>query len=220
MNMVIITTMDTAGSGAATVPTRGQRRRQQTRARIIAAAERLMRQRGVESVTIQDITEAADVGHGSFYLHFASKADVLRPLIEILGERIHERVDRTTRGDPDPALRLATGIRIALRSISEDPIWKWYVFQSGTPYRQLAEGMGTPPLTDMNRGVASGRFQVTDLRATWSFVDGALIGVLTAWNQGLLNGNAAEITAELVLRSLGVPSEEAARIAREPLDLS
>lgn len=58
-----------------------------------------------------------------------------------------------------------------------------------------------------------------DLRATWSFVDGALIGVLTAFNQRMLDEGAAEITAELVLRSLGVAPEEAARIAREPLEL-
>jgi AcrR family transcriptional regulator len=201
-------------------PRRGQRRRERTRGRIVDAAERLMRERGVESVTIQDITEAADVGHGTFYVHFDSKADVLRPLIERLGQRIHERVDRETRGDPDPALRLATGIRIAVRSIAADPIWNWHVFRSGTPYRQLAEGMGTPPVRDMQRGVAGGRFHVTDLRATWRFIDGALIGVLTALNQGVLGEEAAEVTAELVLRSLGVAPEEAARLARTPLDFS
>ena len=179
-----------------------------------------MRQRGVEAVTIQDITEAADVGHGTFYLHFESKAAVLRPVIERLAKHIHEQVDRATRGDRDPALRFATGIRVALRSIARDPVWSWYVFQSGTPFRQLAEGMGAPPVEDVNRGMASGRFQVRDLRTTWSFIDGALIGVLTAWNRGALDENAAEITAELVLRSLGVSPEEAARIAREPMELS
>jgi AcrR family transcriptional regulator len=204
----------------AALGTRSQRRRQRTQARIVDAAERLMRERGVEAVTVQDITEAADVGHGTFYLHFESKAEVLRPLIDQLAERIHQRVDRVTGGKKDPALRLAAGIRIALRSIASDPLWNWYVFRSGTPFRRLAEGMGAPPVEDVNRGVASGRFQVRDLRATWSFIDGALIGVLTAWNQAALGEDAAEITAELVLRTLGVSPEEAARIAREPLDLS
>ena len=207
-------------NGEAALATRSQRRRQRTRARIVEAAERLMGQRGVEAVTIQDITEAADVGHGTFYLHFESKAEVLRPLIDQRGARVHEQVDRATRGDRDPALRFGTGIRIALRAIARDPIWNWYVFQSGTPFRQLGDGMGAPPVEDMNRGIASGRFQVRDLRATWSFVDGALIGVLTACNRGVLGGDAAEITAELVLRSLGVPTDEAARIARVPLELS
>jgi AcrR family transcriptional regulator len=190
-----------------------------TREQIVEAAERLMRERGVESVTIQDITEAADVGHGTFYLHFETKGDVLRPVIDRLAERLHAQVDRATHGAQDPALRLATGIRIALRAIADDPLWNWYVFRSGTPFRRLAEGMGAPPVEDMNQGVESGRFRVNDLRATWSFVDGALIGVLTAWNQGLLDEDAAEITAELALRSLGIEPAEAARIAHEPFEL-
>jgi hypothetical protein len=61
---------------------------------------------------------------------------------------------------------------------------------------------------------------VTNLRTTWSFIDGALIGVLAAWNRSGMGDDAAEITAELVLRSLGVSTEEAARIAREPLELT
>ena len=178
-----------------------------------------MRERGVEAVTIHDITEAADVGHGTFYLHFECKAALVQPLIEQRAERLHEHVDRATHGEWDPALRLATGIRLALSSIRSDPLWNWYVFQSGTPFRRLAEGIGAPPAEDMNRGVASGRFTVRDLRATWTFVDGAMIGVLTAWNRGALDEDAAETTAELALRSLGVPPEEAAQIAHEPLEL-
>ena len=178
-----------------------------------------MRERGVDGVTVQDITEEADVGHGTFYLHFKNKAEVLRPVIDQLGDRIHERVDRATKGRADPAVRLAAGVRIALRAIAGDPLWNWYVFQSGTPFRRLAEGMGAPPVEDVNLGVAKGRFQVTDLRATWSFIDGALIGVLTAWNQGAVGEGAAETTAELVLRTLGVPPSEASRIAHEPMEL-
>lgn len=199
--------------------TRTQRRRAGTRARIVAAAERLMRERGVEAVTVQDITDAADIGHGTFYLHFKTKGEVLRPVIEQLADRLHQRVDHWTHGSEDPAFRLATGIRFAVRSIAEDPLWNWYVFQSGTPFRRLAEGMGAPPVEDMKRGVASGRFSVSDLRATWSFVDGALIGVISALNRGVLDDDAAETTAELVLRSLGIAMDEAALLAHEPLEL-
>jgi AcrR family transcriptional regulator len=209
----------TSETGEEPQSTRSQRRRERTRLRIIEAAERLMRERGVDGVTVQDITEEADVGHGTFYLHFKNKAEVLRPVIDQLGDRIHERVDRATKGRADPAVRLAAGVRIALRAIAGDPLWNWYVFQSGTPFRRLAEGMGAPPVEDVNLGVAKGRFQVTDLRATWSFIDGALIGVLTAWNQGAVGEGAAETTAELVLRTLGVPPSEASRIAHEPMEL-
>ena len=211
---------DEMETSEAALSTRSQRRRQRTRARIVEAAERLMRERGVEAVTIQDITEAADVGHGTFYCHFESKAEVLRPLIDSGPSASTSRSIGCDARRRDPALRLATGVRIALRAIANDPLWNWYVFRSGTPFRQAGRGDGAPPVEDMNRGMASGRFQVRNLRATWSFIDGAMIGVLTAWNRAALGEDAAEITAELVLRSLGVSPEEAARIAREPLELS
>ncbi len=199
--------------------TRTQRRRAETRARIVEAAERLMRERGVEAVTIHDITEAADVGHGTFYLHFETKTDVLHPIVDRLADRLHERVDRAASRESDPALRLATGIRIALRTIVGDPLWHWYAFRSGTPFRKMAEEVNEPPVQDLKRGAADGRFLVADPITTWRFVDGAMTGVLTALSQGALSDGAVETTAELVLRSLGIDPEEAARIAHSPLEL-
>ncbi|MEM7136077.1 MAG: TetR/AcrR family transcriptional regulator [Myxococcota bacterium] len=196
---------------------RNERRRASTRARIVDAAERLMRERGGDGVTIQDITDAADVGHGTFYLHFKTKAEALRPVIERLSERVHTQVDRAARGAQDPALRMALGLRILLRAISEDPLWSWYA-RSRTPFRRLIADLGAPPLEDVKRGIQTGRFDVPDVPATWSFVDGALVGVITALSEGRCAGDVAETTAELVLRVLGIPAEEAAQIAREPLE--
>ena len=200
-------------------PTRLQRKRTRTESRIVKAAERLMRERGVEAVTVQDITESADVGHGTFYLHFPTKSDVLRPIIDRLARRLHDQVDRVTQGEDDPAVRIAAGVRIALRAMARDPLWKCFVFHSGEPFLRLTEGLGSPPAVDARRGITTGRFRVGDLQTTVSFIDGALLGVLSAQSHGELEADAVEETAELVLRTLGLAPEEAARLARAPLDL-
>ena len=207
-------TQDTSAAGMSRV----ERRRASTRARIVETAERLMRDRGVEAVTIQDITEAADVGHGTFYLHFKTKADVLQPVIAHLSDEVHAHVDRAARGAADPALRMALGLRILLRAIAEDPLWSWYA-RSGRSFRGMIADMGRPPLDDVSHGLESGRYDVADLSTTWSFIDGAVIGVITSLREGVRVDAVAETTAELVLRALGIPADEAARIAREPLDL-
>lgn len=198
---------------------RNERRRASTRARIVEAAERLMRDRGVEAVTIQDITEAADVGHGTFYVHFKTKADVLGPVIEHLSETVHAQVDRAARGASDPALRMSLGLRVLLRAIAEDPLWRWYALRSGTPFHRLVGYMGNAPRDDLNHGLESGRFAIADLPATVSFIDGAIIGVLTAIQDGLRVDDVAETTAELMLRVFGIAAQEAAQIAREPLQI-
>jgi Transcriptional regulator len=59
---------------------RGARRKRETRARLLDAALRLMAERGMDSVAINDITEAADVGFGSFYNHFGSKEGIFTAL--------------------------------------------------------------------------------------------------------------------------------------------
>src|SRR5262245_41717180 len=63
-------------SGQAARPTRTQRIKENTRNKLIEAAVRVMAVKGVEGTAIGDITEAADVGVGSFYNHFTSKQDI------------------------------------------------------------------------------------------------------------------------------------------------
>ena len=56
---------------------RRERKKQETRRSLRDNALRLFALQGFERTTIQDITEAADVAPRTFFLHFASKEDVL-----------------------------------------------------------------------------------------------------------------------------------------------
>ncbi len=56
---------------------RRQRRREETREKIYQAALRLLAERGYNATTIEAITEAADVGKGTFFNYFESKDHVL-----------------------------------------------------------------------------------------------------------------------------------------------
>jgi len=60
-----------------TSPGRRDRKKQQTRAALIAAALRLVDERGLERVTVEDISEAADVSPRTFFNYFASKDEAI-----------------------------------------------------------------------------------------------------------------------------------------------
>ncbi len=60
---------------------RGARRRARTRADLLAAARVVFAARGYHDATVADITGAADVAVGTFYLHFRDKDDVLTTLL-------------------------------------------------------------------------------------------------------------------------------------------
>ncbi len=52
---------------------RSGKRRQDSRRRLMAAARTLFVERGYHKTRPQDVARAADVGHGTFYLHFPDK---------------------------------------------------------------------------------------------------------------------------------------------------
>ena len=62
---------------------RRERRAAETRVRLFRCALQLFAERGFPNVTVEDITEAADVGKGTFFNYFESKDDVLSVVAEI-----------------------------------------------------------------------------------------------------------------------------------------
>lgn len=68
---------NTAGKG------RRERRAAETRLRLFRCALQLFAERGFSNVTVEDITEAADVGKGTFFNYFETKDHVLGVMAEI-----------------------------------------------------------------------------------------------------------------------------------------
>jgi AcrR family transcriptional regulator len=65
-----------------TEATRFDRRKQRTRQQLMDAAASLILEKGFNAVSIQDITDRADVGRGTFYLHFRDKEEVAAKLLQ------------------------------------------------------------------------------------------------------------------------------------------
>jgi AcrR family transcriptional regulator len=62
---------------------RRERRAAETRLRLFRCALQLFAERGFSNVTVEDITEAADVGKGTFFNYFETKDHVLGVMAEI-----------------------------------------------------------------------------------------------------------------------------------------
>ncbi|MGA3264095.1 MAG: TetR/AcrR family transcriptional regulator [Terracidiphilus sp.] len=62
---------------------RRERRAAETRVRLFRCALQLFAERGFSNVTVEEITEAADVGKGTFFNYFESKDHVLGVMAEI-----------------------------------------------------------------------------------------------------------------------------------------
>ena len=66
---------------------RQERRVRATRQKLLEAARAVFAEKGLDLARIDEITERADVGKGTFYYHFGNKAQLIRQLIkEVLDE--------------------------------------------------------------------------------------------------------------------------------------
>ena len=77
---------------------RRERRAAETRLRLFRCALQLFAQRGFPNVTVEDITEAADVGKGTFFNYFESKDHVLGVMAEIQLGKVREALEQARAG--------------------------------------------------------------------------------------------------------------------------
>jgi TetR/AcrR family acrAB operon transcriptional repressor len=95
---------------------------QETRNRILDAAEQVFFEKGVSRTSLSDIAQAAGVTRGAIYWHFANKGDlftemfdrVLLPLDELKAASLDPE-------DPDPLGRLIEIFTVILRNTALDP---------------------------------------------------------------------------------------------------
>jgi AcrR family transcriptional regulator len=97
-----------------------ERKKVETRRRLMASALQLFAERGFEDTTVEEITAAADVAPRTFFRYFPSKVDVLfgdhEELVALLGATL------ASRAPAEPVIRAVrrTSLR-ALEEIVADP---------------------------------------------------------------------------------------------------
>ncbi|MBO6633992.1 TetR/AcrR family transcriptional regulator [Parvibaculum sp.] len=74
--------------------TGASRRKLESRRKLMAAARKLFVERGYHETRPQDISKAAGVGHGTFYLHFEDKLDCFLAFTEEAADELHEFVEQ------------------------------------------------------------------------------------------------------------------------------
>jgi len=77
---------------------RRERKAAETRLKLFRSALRLFAERGLQNVTVEDITEAADVGKGTFFNYFKSKDHVLSVMAEIQLGKVREALEAAETG--------------------------------------------------------------------------------------------------------------------------
>ncbi len=80
---------------------KSDRRIQRTRRQLREALLALILEKGYDAVTIEEITDRADLGRTTFYLHYRDKEELLLESIEALSEDLRAQIDRMPMAEWD-----------------------------------------------------------------------------------------------------------------------
>ena len=196
---------------------RFERRRAHSRQALVTAARRILAESGDTSASIQEIAERADVGFGTFYNHFTSKTELFDAAVTDVLEEYGQLLDDVTRYLDDPAETVSASVRLTLLLADTHPEITQIIRFRGLPHVHADTGLGPRALRDLEVGRASGRFVIDDTKVALSAVGGAMIGLLQLSTVASVDAKAGEHMAELLLRLLGLPLEEAREVATRPL---
>ena len=199
-------------------PNRLERRKQRTRSALVRAAQRWIAE-GRGNVPVLEITQAADVGMGSFYNHFDSKEQLFEAAIADVLDAYGAILDRLTASIDDPAETFATSFRLTGRLFRQRPQESEILLANGPALLSSERGLAPRALRDIKAGVNAGRFHIDDPELAVAMAGGALLGLgkLLRDDPDRDDARAADTVTENVLRLFGLSVDEAHAICQRPL---
>lgn len=178
-----------------------------------------MVQRGTTDVSIQEITETADVGFGTFYNHFDTKAALFQVVVEEVLEEYGAALDLACAQLEDAAEIFAVGVRMTVRLAWTQPAVAQVLVQVGLSYAWSEQGLAARALRDIRRGMTEGRFTIDNPALGLVATAGCALSFinLSLERPGKLGDTDADDLAEMLLRMLGMAPRDAADVAHRPL---
>lgn len=198
-------------------PGRNARRREQTRASLIDAAKTLFAQQGTERTRINEITELADVGFGSFYNHFENKGAIIDAVLSETAANHAMSIVGATANVEDPAEVISIAHRHFVRLAVEDPQLAALAVELVFSNKAIIDSLRPFARDDLKRAAKAGRVDIPDIEVALHATGGALQGTIRGVLEGELGPDADIAHAALVLRMLGLAPKEADEIARRPM---
>jgi len=191
----------------------GRDRRARTRAELIRAARTLYAARTFDSVTVDDVVNAAELAKGTFYVHF----DDLDDLQSVLGDELAREFDELLQPRrltlDDPIERIAAGCGAFINEAMRDPLWGALIVRSAAAIPDVGRVARARLNEDIRRAAASGRLHDVAPEIAFEFAIGITVRAMQSAAEGRLKPKQAPLIVAGILRAIGVPAEEAREIA-------
>ncbi len=191
------------------------RRREERRARLLAAGVELFTSTGYQQTKITDLCAAAGMSNRGFYQEFDTKEALLLELYVRTNQLAHDHVSHmlTTLETTDPAARIDILIDVYLGAVTSDPRLARLNYVEAVGVSPAVEALHVEWVgrwsslieREADRAAEAGFAPRRDFRLTAIMIVGAITGLLREWQNHAARYPTAEIAAEakaLILASI------------------
>ncbi len=188
------------------------------RARLVESAFTVFAEKGLGASIIQEVIARAGVSHGTFYNYFRTNDELLTAVAEDLSNELVSFIEQEVNKHEDPAVRIATGLRLYLHKARAFPPFARFIVRSGlhlaSPNHLIYEHVPR----HLEAGMASGRFHHLPVEVALDLISGLALTVIGRLAGGETAQDYVEQVVTTMLHALGVPQDEADAIAFAPLE--
>lgn len=192
------------------------RRQQRTREALIRAASEVMSEKGVDSATMLEIAERADLGAGTIYNYFKSKEELAIAVLEDMMHSLAVRIEKATHSFEDPAQVYAYGVRAVLETATTDVRWQQLLNRTEVVADAIFRRIGPFAIRDLRRAADAGRFKVPSAELVWRLTAHAIVGISLAITTGAVPKESIDQVVIRLLCMTGIGVEAAIELSQRP----
>ena len=199
------------------------RRSLKTRNALLTAGVDLLATRSIDSISIDELVQTANVAKGSFFNHFEDKQKFGELIARQIRAEMESHVAVINADIDDPAERLVRGICLFIALALDDPKRATILLRGHEWATEKDNPLNAGLYADLRRGVESGRFCRSALDGGIAFVTGiGSMAVVQILDQSLDRKTAtarAQSLLYMTLLGLNVSETDAAAISQKTVEV-
>ena len=172
-------------TGTEKISHRPDRRVTRTRRHLREALMQLILEKGYDAVTIEDITERAELGRTTFYLHYRDKEELLLESIEATAQELYQQIypEKGPQGPSSPQEGLHAIERVFTHAAANSLLYR-IILKGGAASKvrhTILNFLSEAALPIFERNLPNPRMFPVPLQAVSSYFAASLLGFLTWW---------------------------------------
>ena len=200
---------------------RRERRKRDTRARLLEAGYDIMSKTGVDGAKIKDITDRADIGFGTFYNYFETRDQLASQVLDcVINDFGRRNVLATRRLEAsDPSLVMPISIRLVMREAARTPIWQWWALRPDLLVDRMREGFAPFGESDLKEGIRLGFFDLSldEIESAWALAVWMMVGGVHDIITGMRSLDSEAFVVAAIMRTMGVSHDRSIAISSTDL---